>query len=96
MTSKEALNDLIDELKRCTVDGKKLSEYDKPRIKAIQKDLEVLEILKKHPSLLCCFAYDGVYSWKNFNETYSDEDKEYIGATKKEFEKVKEWLENDN
>ena len=62
----------------------------------IIRDLDILKILKKRPALLCCFAYDGIFTWDDYKETYCDEDKQYIGATKGEFEKVKEWLNNDN
>ena len=48
MTSKQALNDLIDEIKYTHNDGKTLTSYDQKRIDIIAKDLEVLDILKKY------------------------------------------------
>lgn len=87
MTNKEALNQLY-----ILADVPELAMDIQSYYNIVEKDLEVLEILKKRPDLLCCFAHDGVFTWDDYNETYSDEDKQYIGATKEEFEKVKEWL----
>lgn len=47
MTSKQALNDLIDEIKYTHNDGKTLTSYDQKRVDVIKKDLEVLQELKK-------------------------------------------------
>ena len=48
MTSLEALNDIIDELKWCCNDGKTLRKYDETRVKVIEKSLKALEIIKFH------------------------------------------------
>ena len=78
MTSKEALSDLLNMANYC------LEEKEQKQIKEeynlINKDLEMLEILKKH--------YDFTSPLEYFIEFFiynSDED----------FEKVKEWLKND-
>lgn len=47
MTSKQALEDIIDEIKYTHNDGKTLTPFDQKRIDIIAKDLEVLEILKR-------------------------------------------------
>lgn len=47
MSGKEALNNLIEELKWCCNDGVELTDYDKSMIEPIQRDLEILDILKK-------------------------------------------------
>lgn len=47
MSGKEALNNLIEELKWCCNDGIELTDYDKSMIEPIQRDLEILDILKK-------------------------------------------------
>lgn len=46
MNSKEALDQLIDEIKYTHNDGKTLTNYDAKLVKVIKKDLEVLEIIK--------------------------------------------------
>ena len=47
MNSREALYDIIETLKWCTNDGKKLIDHDKKMVDIILKDLEILETLKK-------------------------------------------------
>ena len=78
MTSKEALSDLMNMADYC------LEEKEKKQIKEeynlIKKDLEMLEMLKKHYD--CSSPLDYFIEFFIYN---SDED----------FEKVKEWLTNE-
>ena len=66
----------------------------KRRDNRIEKQKNVLDILRKYPALLTAFAYDGTWTWKQYQETYCEEDRTYIGAnlTEKEFNTVREWL----
>ena len=87
MTSKEALNDLIDEIKYTHNNGKTLTEYDQKRIDIIAKDLEILEIFKKHTKInaLGDIVVDILFSNINY-KGWEENNKEYA--------KIKEWLEN--
>ena len=80
MTSKEALSDLFNMANYC------LEEKEQKQIKEeynlIKKDLEILEILKKH----CDFS--SPLSMNYFIEFF-------IYNSDEEFEKVKEWLTNE-
>lgn len=86
MTSKEAFKELKE-------NAQEICEWELDRLKIIEKDLEVLEILKK---------------WIVVNETYDDlfpyEIKiknEYVSnrscfiLTEEDYRKIKEWLEHD-
>lgn len=81
MTSKEALRDLLNMANYC------LEEKEQKQIKEecnlINKDLKMLEILKKH-----CDRSTPKVS-RNFCITL------YIFNNDKDFKKVKEWLENE-
>lgn len=81
MTSKEALNNLIEDLKWCWNDGVELTDYDKSVIEPIQKDLEILDILK--PILKAVIELKG----QNINVLDF-----HISDNAKE--KIKEWLNN--
>lgn len=61
MTSKEALEDIIETLKWVCSDGKTLTDYDKREVDIIKKDLErleklekAIEIIKKMPVTFIC------------------------------------------
>lgn len=62
--------------------------------KRIEEQRTVLDILEKYPALLTAFAYDGTWTWEQYQETYSEEDRVYIGAdlTEQEFNTVGKWL----
>ena len=84
MTSKESLNNIKNILR----EDENVWEYNED-IKQIEKDLEVLEIIKKKsvatfliPS--CNTSYD--YSMKTIG---------FEALTDKEFKLIKEWLENE-
>lgn len=80
MTSKEALSDLLNMANYC------LEEKEQKQIKEeynlINKDLEMLEILKKHCDFSSPLSMDYFIEFFVYN---SDED----------FEKVKKWLTNE-
>lgn len=92
MTGKEALLDLIDTIKYTHSDGKTLLSYDKKITDIIMKDLEVLEILKKH---------EPNFWWLKILTKVEEYNKKYIDIpalkkrilTEEEFKLLKEWLE---
>ena len=77
MTSKEALKNIKNILR----EDENVWEYNED-IKQIEKDLEVLEIVKTHKLLN--------YVIKN------EKCAKMYNLTEKEIIKIKEWLENDN
>lgn len=97
MTSKQALNDLIDEMKYTENDGKTLTSYDQKRVDAIMKDLEVLEILKKHLfiRIMDIPAFDGTYIVSLLDKEEQEWDYTCIFVSEEEKEKIKEWLNNE-
>ena len=88
MTSKEALNDLIDEIKHTHNNGKTLTEYDQKRTDIIAKDLEVLEILRKNIDVDLLKANEKAPIVITILRC-----KPLTNTIDKEYEKVKEWLE---
>ena len=78
-------------------------EQDRKLIKSIIKDLEVLEILKKLPFEIYQNQNNSVGSWSLYIDTNGDGDnyswyietKQSIEISEEEYEKIKEWLEND-
>ena len=88
MTSKEKLNLLV----KCILYRKEddIPEEEMPIYKEILEDLEVLEILKKHGSLketnLVLLSYPSQRTYYMEYE-FAERDKDY--------QKVKEWLDND-
>lgn len=93
MTSKEALERLKDDIEINYLSTKHNNEKDKSNylilLNSIEKDLEILEIIKK---------------WSFIEESYKEGYGPYtkfqciihtIGM-KEDFEKIKEWLENEN
>ena len=77
MTSKEAINELIEGAKF------DLNKWELDRLGIIDKDLYILEILKKY-----------MYFDKKYNYIKMFDIKECI--TNLDFEIITEWLENDN
>ena len=78
MTSKEAFKELKE-------NAQEICEWELDRLKIIEKDLEVLEILKRHSTRL------DDEDWNNniFNGI------DYENLDEKERKIIKEWLEND-
>lgn len=93
MTSTQALYDLIDEIKYTHNDGVSLTPFDQKRIDIIAKDLEVLEILKKHLFIrIEDKPFDGNYL-VSLQEDEEDEcDYTCIFVNEEEKEKIKDWL----
>lgn len=79
MNSKEALVELIVEAKSLNRNDSRLSFLRNE----IEKDLELLEILKKH------------YNVNSLTISLDSFISIYIYKTDKDFEKIKEWLENE-
>lgn len=97
MTGKQALYDLIDEIKYTHNDGVSLTQFDQKRVDAIMKDLEVLEQIKvktdeeiKRQEKVI-IEYDN-YAWKT-----QQLNTEFLIAirVKNILEQIKEWLDND-
>lgn len=57
-----------------------------------QEDKRFIELILNKPQLLNVFALDGVHTWEEFEDTFSDEDKEYINTTKEEYEYMRNQL----
>ena len=76
MTSKEALKELKE-------NAQEVCEWELDRLNIIEKDLEVLEILKKH------------YNLNSLTLTLGDIISISIHKDDKDFKKVKDWLENE-
>ena len=73
MTSLEALKELKE-------NAKEICEWELDRLNIIEKDLEILEILKKH------------YNPNSLMTSLDSFISIYIYKTDKDFEKIKEWL----
>ena len=85
MTSKEALERLLCMAKKgCKVDMCNV-KYVENASNIIKKDLEVLEILKKHSTRLDDADWD--------NNIFNGIDYEYLDEEERKV--IKEWLEND-
>lgn len=82
MTSKEGLKLLETRCRFFAQDEDELQETYEAR-EAIKKDLELLEILKKH------------YNVNSLTTSLDSFISIYVYKTDKDFEKIKEWLEND-
>lgn len=87
MTSKEALERLKDDIEINYLSTKHSNEKDKSNylilLNSIEKDLEILEILKKH------YDVNFLEVSPNYFIAYS------VYKDDEDFKKVKEWLEND-
>lgn len=57
-----------------------------------QDDNRFIDLILNKPQLLNVFAFDGIHTWEDFEDTFSDEDKEYINTTKEEFEYMRNQL----
>lgn len=57
-----------------------------------QEDKRFIELILNKPQLLNVFALDGIHTWEEFEDTFSDEDKEYINTTKEEYEYMRNQL----
>ena len=77
MTSKQALKELKE-------NAQEICKWELDRLEIIGKDLEILDILKKH--------YDNNSLALSLNSFIVFT----IHRDDKEFNKIKEWLENDN
>lgn len=86
MTGKEALNNLIEELKWCCNDGKELRAYDKKMIEPIQRDLEMLEILKNKIEVLDNTTYTA-------NPKYYIQLRQDVILNEETLKFIKEWLD---
>ena len=85
MKSWDALEEIADELKYVCNDGIKLAKYDERRILAIQKDLMILEILRKHCEVIELMDSDG-NSINDFTFYLR------MSENRKEFDEVMEWF----
>lgn len=97
MTSKELLENIIID---CEYYGKNKATIDKATIESIKKDLEVLEILKQKPQSELHLVLLGKFKTYNEYLKYTDTDRwgwEYANKvfSKKEFDLIKECLDND-
>ena len=79
MTSKEAF-------KKLKENAQEICEWERDRLKIIEKDFEVLEILKRHSTRLD----DEDWNDNIFNGI------DYENLDEKERKIIKEWLENDD
>ena len=90
MTSKEALEQIIFDAK---LEKPIFSMYYKEFLKPIEKDLEVLEILKSNVvslNMITIFeTCEGYNDWAKEYHRYSSL------LTEEDFKKVKEWLSNE-
>ena len=75
MTGKEALNNLIEELKWCCNDGIELTDYDKSMIEPIQRDLEELEHYRKVKSYIDRMQEKPFYQKTDSGRIYKYENK---------------------
>lgn len=89
MNSWNALEEIADELKYVCNDGINLAKYDERRILAIQKDLMILNILRKHIELVELVGDEGTY---NTIRLYINE---LNPKTTHDFDEVVEWLERE-
>ena len=84
MTSKEALERLKDDIEINYLSTKHNNEKDKSNylilLNSIEKDLEILEILKKH------------YNINSLTTSLDSFISFFVYKTDKDFEKIKEWL----
>ena len=87
MNGKEAINNLIEELKWCCNDGVELTDYDKAMIEPIQSDLFILEILKNIIEIVENTTYTA-------NPKYFIKIKQSVKLEEKTLELIKRWLEN--
>ena len=78
MTSKEALECIVVDL------TPKAKEHNKEEIEQLEKDLEVLEILKNW--------FKNSYTDSSFTQIIIDTDE----IEQSEIDKIEEWLENEN
>ena len=95
MTSKEALK-RIKKSHYVAMDCMGIEEPDvetEEAIKTIEKDLEVLDILKKW--LLVNETYDDLFPYEIKLRNGYVSNKSCLVFTKDDYEKVKEWLENE-
>ena len=90
----ERLEELEKENKELKENSKEICECDVDRLNKIEKDLEVLEIIKNKRvsvntlivSIICAI---------NPLEFYNEEVSSKLKLTQQEFDLLKEWLEND-
>ena len=70
------------------------NEYNtiKATLLKTQEDKQFIELILNKPQLLNVFAFDGIHTWEEFEDTFSDEDKEYINTTKEEYEYMRNQL----
>ncbi len=57
-----------------------------------QDDKQFTDLILNKPQLLNVFVFDGIHTWEEFEDTFSDEDKDYINTTKEEFEYMRNQL----
>ena len=85
MNSWQALEEITDELKYVCNDGINLAKYDERRIQAIQKDLMILEIIRKYCEVIELMDSDG-NSINDFTFYLR------MSENRKEFDEVMEWF----
>ena len=90
MNSKQALEHIIFEAK---AEKPIFSMYYQEFLKPIEKDLEVLDILKKW--VLVNETYDDLFPYEIKLRNGYVSNKSCLVFTKDDYEKVKEWLENE-
>ena len=90
MTSKEALEHIIFDAK---MEKPIFSMYYQEFLKPIEKDLEVLDILKKW--IVVDETYDDLFPYEIKLRNGYVSNKSCLTFTKDDYEKVKEWLKNE-
>ena len=86
MKSKEAIDELIEGAKF------DLNKWELDRLGIIDKDLEVLELIKNNKIIFLRAIFNEKNSYCGQSNVEVERAKEY----KEELNKIKEWLENDN
>lgn len=84
MTSKEALECIVVDLVPLA------KEHNKEEIEQVEKDLEILEILKRK------YVDIGKLTWADREDYNKDESDTDFMLTTEEYQKIKEWLKDES